>query len=631
MNKHSQLAKWFRTLLAVLIPSFIICTVLCIFLLNTFEKSIIENNTSLTRSSQNLLDERLRECVYLSDFLSITDGDSAFAFNRYSQKKVPSEAYDLCAQLRELTIANEGISGIFIYYPESDMIVGNMGCYPSSSYYVLQQFPNRDDYDKWISDLLSCTGSHLISLKFPGGPRLCYCRAYIREHKTLAVTVIQLNSKMISELLSSAMYHSGSAAAILSDGSVVLSVGDMKIPDDALTSVPTGADFTKHESSYIFKNSSAVMSDVNLLHVYSSTGMMVKLRSVTAVCSIVLFCFLFAALYFALRLSKRNATPVDNIVSKLVSEGISDGQNELDFISNQIDKLIYAQSRSDVLLNEYQLRLDDLFINSLIHDQYQSEAEIGNLASRYGFEFIRSDYQVMIIHMKENVGKNITAYINELGSVKLPDADMFISCRKNLITVLLNTDAALSRAEVEELSEEIHALSFASLIDGIGVSSACESPVMIPQCFDEAMKAVRAVCGSELNYVDSEDSRGEQAEPVSASGSDKKKQSLAHEAKAIADRCFTDPNLSVTSISEQLNVSNSYLSTVFKSTLGINMLQYINQLRIDHAKELLTTTDLNIKDIAFKVGFSSDISFIRAFRRLEGRTPTDYRSSNSVR
>ena len=91
-------------------------------------------------------------------------------------------------------------------------------------------------------------------------------------------------------------------------------------------------------------------------------------------------------------------------------------------------------------------------------------------------------------------------------------------------------------------------------------------------------------------------------------------------AKRIIDENFADPMMGLYLVSEQLNVSNSYLSTTFKATYGV-----INRLRVDQAKSLILNTDMNIKDIAQTVGFSSDINFIRVFKKLENRTPTTLR------
>ncbi|MFI3200656.1 MAG: helix-turn-helix domain-containing protein [Eubacteriales bacterium] len=94
----------------------------------------------------------------------------------------------------------------------------------------------------------------------------------------------------------------------------------------------------------------------------------------------------------------------------------------------------------------------------------------------------------------------------------------------------------------------------------------------------------------------------------------------------IADN-FTNPMFGLYSISEVLNVSNSYISTIFKKTYDMGVIQYINYLRIEHAKELILTTDLSLKEIAAATGFTSDITFIRVFKKYENMTPKMFKKS----
>lgn len=97
--------------------------------------------------------------------------------------------------------------------------------------------------------------------------------------------------------------------------------------------------------------------------------------------------------------------------------------------------------------------------------------------------------------------------------------------------------------------------------------------------------------------------------------------SISEKARDIIEKDFTNPMLGLYSIAEKLGISNSYLSTTYKATFGIGVAQYINQLRIDLAKELISSTDMTVKDVALAIGFSSDISFIRVFKRHESQTP----------
>ena len=71
-------------------------------------------------------------------------------------------------------------------------------------------------------------------------------------------------------------------------------------------------------------------------------------------------------------------------------------------------------------------------------------------------------------------------------------------------------------------------------------------------------------------------------------------------------------------------MSTTYVSKVFKEEYGIGVVEYMNRLRIDGAKKLLETQDLTIREIAERVGFTSDIHFIRIFKKYENTTPGVY-------
>ena len=57
-----------------------------------------------------------------------------------------------------------------------------------------------------------------------------------------------------------------------------------------------------------------------------------------------------------------------------------------------------------------------------------------------------------------------------------------------------------------------------------------------------------------------------------------------------------------------------------------NFPQYITKLRIDKSKELLNGTDLQVSEIAFKVGFESASYFNKVFKKITGKTPKDFRA-----
>lgn len=92
------------------------------------------------------------------------------------------------------------------------------------------------------------------------------------------------------------------------------------------------------------------------------------------------------------------------------------------------------------------------------------------------------------------------------------------------------------------------------------------------------------------------------------------------------ERHFDDVNLSVSLIADDLGVSSTHLSRVFKEATGNGVLERIHRVRISHAKEHLRDASLSVKEISLRVGYSNDLSFIRAFKRYEGVTPGRFRA-----
>lgn len=88
-----------------------------------------------------------------------------------------------------------------------------------------------------------------------------------------------------------------------------------------------------------------------------------------------------------------------------------------------------------------------------------------------------------------------------------------------------------------------------------------------------------------------------------------------------------DSDLSASMVAREFNISSAYFSQFFKEQVGSNFSTYLEQLRIARAKELLNGTDSNVQEIAVSIGYNSSNSFIRAFKRSEGRTPSEYRQA----
>ncbi|NMA95677.1 MAG: helix-turn-helix transcriptional regulator, partial [Clostridiales bacterium] len=89
---------------------------------------------------------------------------------------------------------------------------------------------------------------------------------------------------------------------------------------------------------------------------------------------------------------------------------------------------------------------------------------------------------------------------------------------------------------------------------------------------------------------------------------------------------YHDMDLSLTLLADEFNISDVYLSTFFKEQTGENFYTYLQELRIQNAKDLLKQTDMPVAEIVSTIGYSSYNTFAKAFKRIVGMTATDYRT-----
>lgn len=97
-----------------------------------------------------------------------------------------------------------------------------------------------------------------------------------------------------------------------------------------------------------------------------------------------------------------------------------------------------------------------------------------------------------------------------------------------------------------------------------------------------------------------------------------------HRARDHADASFERP-LRLAELASVAAMSPNHLLRGFRQLFGCTPLQYLSERRIDHARLLLSDTDLPIAEVCLAIGFQSFGSFSRCFRRRTGCSPTEYR------
>ncbi|NCB42622.1 MAG: response regulator [Clostridia bacterium] len=104
---------------------------------------------------------------------------------------------------------------------------------------------------------------------------------------------------------------------------------------------------------------------------------------------------------------------------------------------------------------------------------------------------------------------------------------------------------------------------------------------------------------------------------------------ILNEAIQYVDLNFDNPNLSLELVCDEVGVSVSHLSMLFKKKKGINFIKYLINHRMEKAKKLFCETDLSVIEISIKCGYSNVYYFSHSFKKYTGKTPGGFRGHES--
>lgn len=100
---------------------------------------------------------------------------------------------------------------------------------------------------------------------------------------------------------------------------------------------------------------------------------------------------------------------------------------------------------------------------------------------------------------------------------------------------------------------------------------------------------------------------------------------ILRRAVTYIENNLSDSGMSTTLICDELEINSQRLNRMFQSAYNMSVVDFLNKLRVEKAKRLLSDTGLTIAEIAESVGYTTPATLTRNFRKLEGLTPTEYR------
>ena len=104
----------------------------------------------------------------------------------------------------------------------------------------------------------------------------------------------------------------------------------------------------------------------------------------------------------------------------------------------------------------------------------------------------------------------------------------------------------------------------------------------------------------------------------------KRDKRIIEDAKKYINENYRN-NISLTDVANHIERNTAYVSDLFKVETGITFTEYLTNIRIEAAKELMKDPKVKMYEIGFMVGYEEPAYFSRVFRKMVGIPPTQYR------
>lgn len=271
------------------------------------------------------------------------------------------------------------------------------------------------------------------------------------------------------------------------------------------------------------------------------------------------------------------------------------------------NELVYAIMSDNLKSIDYKSYLSYLNIN--FDGGYcmviRGNDEVKNQVKNYLEGFIKPDYNAVISSM---FTKDIVMFIQS--SSASDDYNMKLEA------------VALARKIVDVTRKKFEASI------KIGIGKAYSSIERLSKSYNEALNALESSDGDIKHYDDvkaAPDFNSKILEPAMDRKLSSDYDELLLKAKEFIEKNF-NKDITLEETAHYVGVSSYYFSKIFKTLVGKNYMDYVTDLRIEKAKDMMENTSESIKEICYEVGYNDPNYFSRVFKKIEGVTPSEYKS-----
>ncbi len=689
IKKHLGLSisryNTFKAMISVSVMVFLICAILGIVFFTKISKELKANFKDLNEYIVSIVENQFQNSLNYSTSLILDPVNQKVISDNY----LYDDLYDFSIRINSFTKTNPIVDTIFIYYPELDLVICNNGVFNLKEYFLIEYGYNvRDSFDKWKSDIVNINPG--FSYDSNQDDIITYTRLSDSKDKQnnpnfREIIVFKFNLKGLTLEDSKSFVDE---LGFYIDGKLFL-IKDNNT-NHINSYLNNNSDLLMINREINYKDYFIYMNPFPFSNMYMISSMDVttykKSMMFFIIASIVtLFISFIVSILYSLKESKKIFKPFKDLAYKLSPNKYS--KDSLQIINEKIDSLLEEEDYKEERIKTLYYNLQCLFLKNLLKENL-SEKYCNKLMNKNEIVFPYSCFYVFVcddkkvnellyvikdelfidincqvylssqdnyligfINIEEEKNNQIKIIefvsdvlrandfdINQI-SFKLSDICLSLS---TLYFGYLQCNYLLKQSKGVEFYEDLTK----SIIQDLKDSFESNNLKLYHKCIEKVFSNNHYLPSYLLvnliteikQYSDELDIDVNKNFDISKEvffnietikrDNGSSKTVLVDKVNNIIDSSFKDENLGLYYISDILQVSNTYISTIYKEYCGIGIVQKINQKRIEYAKQLLLTSDMSVKEVALASGFSSDISFIRVFKKLEDLTPGKLRKRN---
>lgn len=312
-----------------------------------------------------------------------------------------------------------------------------------------------------------------------------------------------------------------------------------------------------------------------------------------------------------------NYQPLHQLVSKYA--GIRKGKIDEYALLNELVEDTIEQKR------DIQKKL---FISNIVWGQYETVEELHMDAQEADIVFEYPKFTCCALEYEESSeAEALSVRICE--ELDTPHSMAICAKRdgvKRLTVVINHTDTPEAYSLAKRVFSNMHHVH-------VGMGICVHNPMCLTESYQQARHALHEALDTNVAFLQYSDiAETENSGSTEQEGQTTEKPllntALLDSVLDCMQKHLSDTGMSLEFIASSCGVSVSYLVRYFKNCMRVTPMQYVDSLRMDIARNLLTTTTYSLRQIVEQCGYLDESNFARKFKKLEGITPMSYRKLN---